>query len=103
MREYDGGGLLLRLTDAAHALDASNRQAGQVELLRQARAPVPMRLARDATRRAVERSFALPLRAAGLEASVRVRFPDEPAFGASTGGERVDGSRPLAEVYGTNQ
>jgi hypothetical protein len=36
-----------------------------------------MRLARDAAKRAVERSFAMPLRAAGIEAQVEVRFADE--------------------------
>jgi len=77
IRQYDGGGLLLRFTDTGEVLDAANRKAGQTELLRQAREPVPMSLARDATRRAVERSFALPLQAAGLDATVRVRFAGE--------------------------
>ena len=35
-----------------------------------------MRLARNAAMRAVARSFAMPLRAAGIEASVAVRFVD---------------------------
>ena len=37
----------------------------------------PMKLARDATRRAVERSFAMPLKAAGVDATVTVRFANE--------------------------
>lgn len=94
IREYDGGGVLMALTDVEKNLDAANRRAGQAELLRQARGPVPMRLARDATRRAVERSFALPLRAAGLEAQVRVRFAGEP-----DAAEQLDRSRSLEEVY----
>lgn len=98
IREYDEGGLLMRLTDAEKTLDAANRRVGQAELLRQARAPVPMNLARDATRRAVERSFALPLRAAGLDATVRVRFPDEAGFPA-VDREQMDRSRALSEVY----
>ncbi|TFI58685.1 hypothetical protein E2493_08600 [Sphingomonas parva] len=40
--------------------------------------PVPMRLARDAARRAIERSFAMPLKAAGKDANVAVRFLDRP-------------------------
>lgn len=94
VREYGTGGVLARLTDAGQALDAANRRAGQAELIRQARDAMPMRLARDATRRAVERSFAMPLRATGLDATVRVRFADEPV--PST--ERWDVSRSLDEV-----
>jgi len=94
VREYDGGGLLMRLTNAGERLDAANRKAAQNELLRQARAPTPMRIAREATRRAVERNFALPLRAAGLDAHVAVRFPDE---GRSD--EQMDRSRSLDEVF----
>ena len=44
--------------------------------MRQARAPEPMRMARDSAMRDVARSFAMPLRAAGVEASVSVRFLD---------------------------
>jgi hypothetical protein len=98
VKEYDAGGLLIRLTDAATTLDAANRAAGQAELLRQAREPVPIALAKDATRRAIERSFALPLRAAGLDATVRVRFPDEPNFPGADH-EQMDRSRSIAEVY----
>nr|WP_156681464.1 DUF4230 domain-containing protein [Sphingomonas profundi] len=100
LREYDGGGLLLRISDTGQQLDAANRRAGQAELLRQARQPVPMSLARDATRRAIERSFALPLRAAALPAEVRVRFPDEPGFPARTI-EQMDRSTSLRDVYDT--
>ncbi len=99
LREYDGGGLLLRMTDTGQQLDAANRRAGQAELLRQARLPVPMNLAKDATRRAIERSFALPLRAAGLKAEVRVRFPDEQDFSQRLD-ERIDRSTSLQDVYG---
>lgn len=77
IREYGEGGILMRLTDAEDRLDAANRNAGQRELVRQAREEMPMRLARNATRRAVESSFSMPLRAAGLEANVEVLFPDE--------------------------
>ena len=55
-----------------------------------------IRLAREATRRAVEGSFAMPLRAVGVAASVKVRFADEPV----ADGERWDASRSLEEVAG---
>lgn len=74
MQIYDGGGLLMALTDAEKTLDAANRDRGQKELLIQARGPVPMRLARDAAISAIERSFAMPLRAAGIEARVTAQF-----------------------------
>ena len=74
MQVYDGGGLLMALTDAEKTLDAANRTRAPAEILAQARGPVPMRLAREATRAAIERSFAMPLRAAGLEAKVVARF-----------------------------
>ena len=77
----------------SHPMDDANRKAAQAELFRQARAPTPMRIAREATRRAVERNFALPLRAAGLDARVIVRFPDE---GRSA--EQMDRSTPLNEA-----
>ncbi|KTT68128.1 DUF4230 domain-containing protein [Sphingomonas sanguinis] len=93
IREYGSGGVLTTFTDAEQRLDAANRTAGQVELMRQARAPAPMKLARDATRRAVERSFAMPLRAAGVEANVKVRFSDEAA-----NDERWDTTRTVQEV-----
>lgn len=96
IREYGSGGVLARLTNADQQLDAANRRAGQAELVRQARDATPMRLARDATRRAVERSFAMPLRAAGLDASVKVRFADEP----KASDEHWDTTRSLQDVLG---
>lgn len=97
IREYGDNGLLARFTDAEKTLDAANRAAGQRELIKQARDPVPLGLARDATRRAVERSFAMPLRAVGIDARVTVRFADE----ARPSTERWDTSRSLEEVLGT--
>ncbi len=96
VREYGSGGVLTTFTDAEKRLDAANRRAGQIELIRQAREPAMIKLARDATRRAVERSFAMPLRAAGIDATVAVRFADEPI--ANT--ERWDTSRSLQDVLG---
>lgn len=82
IQEYDEGGVLMALTDAETALDDANRQGARDELIRQAREELPMRLARNAARTAIERSFAMPLRAAGFDAQVRVRF-DEASTNAS--------------------
>ncbi len=96
IREYGSGGVLATFTDAEKQLDEANRRAGQAELLRQARQPTMIRLARDATRRAVESNFSLPLRAAGVDAKVQVAFADEPV----ANDERWDVSRSVAEVLG---
>ena len=94
LREYGSGGILSRFTGADRTLDAANRARAQAELARQAQEPLPMKLARDATRRAVERSFAMPLRAAGLDSAVTVRFADEPV----ASGEHWDVSRSVDDV-----
>lgn len=99
IREYGAGGILSAITDADAKLDVANRKAGQQELVRQAHEPVPLGLARDATRRAVERSFAMPLRAAGLDATVKVRFADE----ARPSSERWDTTRTIDEVLGNRR
>ena len=78
LREYAEGGVLMALTNAEDTLDAANRERAQRELIRQARDALPMRLAREAAVRVVERSFAMPLRAAGIDAKVAVRFADQP-------------------------
>ncbi|HEV2747370.1 MAG TPA: DUF4230 domain-containing protein [Allosphingosinicella sp.] len=99
VREYSGGGVLMALTDAEKALDAANRERGRRELVRQAREALPMRLARDAAKRAVERSFAMPLRAAGTEAAVVARFADEPGRDPS----QLDRSRRIEDVLNERQ
>jgi len=76
VQEYSEGGIVMALTDAENSLDESNRRAGQEELMRQARGPLPMGLARQAALRDVARSFALPMRAAGIDASVATRLLD---------------------------
>lgn len=95
IQEYGGEGLLAAVTDAEQALDAANRRAGQRELIRQARQPLPMRLARDAAKRAVERSFAMPMKAAGIDAEVVVRFADEPRANDPS---QLDRSRRMEDV-----
>lgn len=74
VQEYSDVGIVMALTDAERTIDEANRRAAQEELTRQARAPLPMNEARNAALRDVARSFALPLRAAGIEASVAARF-----------------------------
>lgn len=63
----------MRLTNAEQRLDAANRRRAEEELARQARQALPLRLARDAARNAIERSFAMPLKAAGIDAQVALR------------------------------
>ena len=77
-REYGSGGLLAAFTNAEQGLDQANRAKAVADLRNQARGEVPMRLAREAARQAVERSFAMPLKAAGFSnAKVVARFPQE--------------------------
>ena len=77
-REYGAGGVLSALTDAEQGLDQANRSRAVQDLRKQASAEVPMRLARQAARAAVERCFAMPLQAAGFaNAKVVARFPTE--------------------------
>ena len=96
-REYGEGGVLSAVTDADGALDRNNRARAVADLRKQAGGAVPMRLAREAGRQAVERSFALPLQAAGFD-KVRVvaRFPTE----GSPVTEPIDHSRSYNEVLG---
>ncbi|GAA3906906.1 hypothetical protein GCM10022276_26750 [Sphingomonas limnosediminicola] len=77
-REFGEGGILSTLTNAGEQLDQANRAKAVADLRKQAQAAVPMRLARQAARQAVERSFAMPLAAAGFkDAKVVARFPTE--------------------------
>ncbi len=95
IQEYGEGGILRTLTDVDRSLDAANRAKGEAELLRQAKSPVPMGLARDAFRRAVAQNFAAPLKAAGIEAKVVAFHADEPTEKVTT---RWDYSTPLKEI-----
>jgi Protein of unknown function (DUF4230) len=76
VQDHSQGGILMALTDSERTLDQANRRSARDELMRQAREPAAMQSARGAAMRSVARSFALPLRAAGIEASVAVRFVD---------------------------
>ena len=77
-REYGSGGVLSALTDSESRLDEVNRARAVADLRKQAQAEVPMRLARQSARQAIERSFAMPLKAAGFEeVNVVARFAAE--------------------------
>jgi hypothetical protein len=77
-QEYGEGGVLTALMNADQTLDQANRAKAVSDLRKQASAGVPMRLAHEAARQAVERSFAMPLVAAGFkDAKVIARFPTE--------------------------
>lgn len=95
IREYGGGGMLSALTNDSHQLDQANRARAVTDLRKQATAAVPMRLAHEAARTAIERSFAMPLVAAGFkDAKVVARFPtegdDKPSY--------IDRSTPYEEA-----
>ena len=100
-REYGSGGVLATLTNAETQLDETNRARAVADLRKQAQAEVPMRLARDAARQAIERSFSMPLRAAGFDnAKVVARFAaeegtDDPSY--------LDLSRNPADVINEAQ
>ncbi|MEO6112933.1 MAG: DUF4230 domain-containing protein [Sphingomicrobium sp.] len=96
-REYGAGGVLSAITDTDEALDRNNRARAVADLRRQAGSAMPMRLAREAGRQAVERSFALPLQAAGFDkAKVVARYRTE----GSPVTEPLDHSRSYNEVLG---
>ena len=94
-QEYGQGGILSALTNANQQLDSANRAKAVADLRQQAQAAVPMRLAREAARAAVERSFGMPLLAAGFkDVKVVARFPTEGANEASY----LDLSTPYEEA-----
>ena len=77
-REYGTNGVLSALTHSDATLDQANRQRAVADLRQQASAAMPMRLAREAGRQAIERSFSLPLMAAGFDgAKVIAHYPTE--------------------------
>jgi len=95
-REYGSSGLLGVLTDARSQLDEANRAKAVADLRQQAQAALPMHLASEAARQDIERSFALPLTAAGFkDVKVVARFREEGDSGPAI---YMDGSTPLNEV-----
>jgi hypothetical protein len=78
VKEYGGGGVLSALTNANQQLDQTNRDRAVQDLRKQATAVVPMQLARQSARAAIERSFGMPLLAAGFkDVKVIARFPTD--------------------------
>lgn len=95
VKEYGGGGVLSALTNADQQLDENNRARAVADLRKQATAAVPMQLARQAARDAVERSFAMPLLAAGFkDVKVAARFPTD----GSTEPSYMDLSTPYEQA-----
>jgi hypothetical protein len=83
-QEYGAGGVLSTLTNANQQLDAANRAKAVSDLRKQAQGAVQMRLAHQAARAAIERSFAMPLLAAGFkDVKVVALFPTEGSDDAS--------------------
>ncbi len=95
VQEYSEGGLLMALTDAERELDQANIRSAQDQLMRQARERTPMHLARQSAMRLVASSFALPLRAAGVDARVATRFVDPAGDEVAA---FVDASRPAVRA-----
>ncbi|RDV01780.1 DUF4230 domain-containing protein [Sphingorhabdus pulchriflava] len=95
IQEYGENGILRAFTDVDDVLDDANRDKGLAELTRQANGPVPMKLAREAFKRAIKQNFEAPLRAAGLDAKVEAYFADELGGNVTT---RWNESTPLEEI-----
>jgi hypothetical protein len=95
VKEYGGSGVLSALTNADEQLDQANRARAVQDLRKQATSQVPMQLARQSAREAIERSFAMPLLAAGFkDVKVAVRFPTEGDDDTSY----ITGSTPYEEA-----
>jgi hypothetical protein len=96
VKEYGSGGVLSQLTNADQQLDQNNRARAVADLRKQATAAVPMQLARQSARAAVERSFAMPLLAAGFkDVKVAARFPTD---GTTEPPSYIDLSTPYEEA-----
>ena len=95
VKEYGSGGVLSALTDTNEQLDQTNRDRAVKDLRKQATSEVPMKLARQSAKDAVERSFAMPLMAAGFDdVKVVARFPTEGDQATSY----INGSTPYEEA-----
>ena len=99
-QEYGQGGILSALTNANQQLDSANRAKAVADLRKQAQGAVQMRLAHQAARAAIERSFAMPLLAAGFkDVKVVARFPTE----GSNEPSYIDLSTPYNEAIAEAQ
>jgi hypothetical protein len=95
-REYGEGRLMTTIFGGEEQLNQANRGAAVADLRKQAQAETPMRLARESARQAIQRSFSMPLKAAGYgEAKVVARFASEEG---SQDPSYIDQSRSYNEV-----
>lgn len=95
-REYGDGKLVTTIFGGEERLNQANRAAAVADLRKQAMAELPMRLARESARQAIQRSFAMPLNAAGFDnAKVVARFASEEATADPS---YIDQSRSYNEV-----
>ena len=77
-QEYGEGGVLSALTNADETLDQANRAKAVADLRKQASARCRCGSRAQAARQAVERSFAMPLQAAGFaDVKVIASFPTD--------------------------
>jgi hypothetical protein len=77
IRELGGTGVLVEIADAGQARSGNAAQTVRSAVLDEADGTIFLQLAKDAARTEVTRAFSLPLEAAGYQARVIVRFPDE--------------------------
>lgn len=75
-QEYVDGKLLLALTDSEADLDRINREQATGTFLAQAKQPDLMKMAADSANDALQRSFLIPLRAAGMS-DIKVVIKDQ--------------------------
>jgi Protein of unknown function (DUF4230) len=95
IQEYGEAGILRSLTNVDDVLDAFNRAKAQAELIGQAQSLVLMDLARASAKKAVAQNFAVPLKAAGIDAVIAPFFDGEEDKAVRT---RWNLSTPLAEI-----
>lgn len=67
-------GAMTTFSSVDHELDAANRKLGMIKLAEQARDPKMIIQARRAAAKAIEQTFEMPMRAAGIRASVVADF-----------------------------
>ena len=95
-QEYSSGALMA-FTDAEKDLDQANKIHATNDMMKQAKQPEMMALAKDAARRATQHNFSIPLQAAGIKTKVLVRFPGEEFKGGDP--QFMDRSRDAKQVY----
>jgi hypothetical protein len=77
VRELRPDGALAPVHNAGEVLGDNGIKDAKLELLKQAWGDEAMQRARDATRHLIERTFSVPLHAAGVKATVKAKFANE--------------------------